>query len=199
MSYIYCNICNIWFLDAKLPDRWIGRDGPTLWPPRSPDITLLNSFYGGMLRAKIFDTSSRYYEFEGKNNRRFCYSNWRHVGEHVERNWLSIRRSPCNKRSTCWSVLICCKKTSWVSYISKKKSLYSTFNSFLVINVFNQGKTLCSPCRYTTQEPLQIVILLRYNFLSLRIHDFTNTKQKVWHCNIHCFNFRTEISVTTTW
>ena len=134
MSYIYCNICNIWFLDAKLPDRWIGRDGPTLWPPRSPDITLLNSFYGGMLRAKIFDTSSRYYEFEGKNNRRFCYSNWRHVGEHVERNWLSIRRSPCNKRSTCWSVLICCKKTSWVSYISKKKSLYSTYNSFLVIN-----------------------------------------------------------------
>jgi len=45
------------------------------------------------------------YKFEGKNSRRFCYNNWRHVGEHVERNWLSIKRSPCNKRSTCWSVL----------------------------------------------------------------------------------------------
>jgi len=45
------------------------------------------------------------YKFEGKNNRCFCYINWRHVGEHVERSWLSIRRSPCNKRSTCWSVL----------------------------------------------------------------------------------------------
>jgi len=45
------------------------------------------------------------YKSEGKNNRRFCYNNWRHVGKHVERNWLSIRRSPCNKRSTCWSVL----------------------------------------------------------------------------------------------
>jgi len=27
------------FLDATFPNRWIGRDGPTPWPPRSPDIT----------------------------------------------------------------------------------------------------------------------------------------------------------------
>ena len=26
------------FLDATFPGRWIGRDGPTPWPPRSPDI-----------------------------------------------------------------------------------------------------------------------------------------------------------------
>ena len=26
------------FLDATFPDRWIGTDGPTPWPPRSPDI-----------------------------------------------------------------------------------------------------------------------------------------------------------------
>ena len=67
------------------------------------------------------DTSSRYYKFEGKNNRRFCCINWRHVGEHLERNWLSIRRSPCNKRSTCWSVLMCCKKNflSWVTFWKK--------------------------------------------------------------------------------
>jgi len=45
------------------------------------------------------------YKFEGENNRRFCYNNWRHVGEHVERNWLSIILPPCNKSSTCWSVL----------------------------------------------------------------------------------------------
>ena len=69
----------------------------------------------------VFDTSSRYYKFEEKNNRLFCYNNWRHVGEHVERNWLSIRRSACNKRSTCWSVLMCCKKTSRVTL---KKYIY---------------------------------------------------------------------------
>jgi len=27
------------FLDATFTNRWIGRDGPTSWPPRSPDIT----------------------------------------------------------------------------------------------------------------------------------------------------------------
>ena len=27
------------FLDATFPNRWSGRDGPTPWPPRSPDIT----------------------------------------------------------------------------------------------------------------------------------------------------------------
>ena len=92
------------------------------------------------------------YKFEGKNNRRFCCSNWRHVGEHVERKWLSIRRSPCNKRSTYWSVLMCCKKTYWVTF-RKKKSLYSTYSSFLVINVCNQGKTLGSPCRFCDRIP----------------------------------------------
>ena len=88
------------FLDAKFPNWWIGRDGPTSCPPRSPDITpfwLL--FIGVCYGQSVFDTSSRYYKFEGKINRRFCYNNWRYVGEHVERNWLSIRRSPCNKSS----------------------------------------------------------------------------------------------------
>ena len=58
------------FLDATFPNRWTGRDGPTPWP--SPPFT---SFYGGMLRTMFFDTSSRYYKFEDKNNRRFCYNN----------------------------------------------------------------------------------------------------------------------------
>ena len=43
------------FLDATFPNRWIGRDGPIAWPPRSPDITPpLTSFYGGMLRTMCF-------------------------------------------------------------------------------------------------------------------------------------------------
>ena len=77
-------------------------------------------FMGVCKGQSVFDTSSRYYKFEGKNSRHFCYNNWRHVREHEERNWLSIRRSACNKRSTCWSVLMCCKKTSWVIFWKKK-------------------------------------------------------------------------------
>ena len=34
------------FLNATFPERWIGRDGPTPWPPRSPDINPLDFFCG---------------------------------------------------------------------------------------------------------------------------------------------------------
>ena len=44
------------FLDATFPNRWIGRDGPTPWPPRSPDITPLTYFYGGYNKDKVFST-----------------------------------------------------------------------------------------------------------------------------------------------
>ena len=42
------------FLDATFSNRWIGRDGSTPWPLRSPNITPLTSFYGGILRTKCF-------------------------------------------------------------------------------------------------------------------------------------------------
>ena len=40
--------------DATFPNRWIGRDGPTPWPPLSPDITHLYFLFVGMLRTKRF-------------------------------------------------------------------------------------------------------------------------------------------------
>ena len=33
------------FLNAEFNNRWIGRDGPTPWPPRSPNITPLDLIY----------------------------------------------------------------------------------------------------------------------------------------------------------
>ena len=56
MSCVYCNICKILFLDATFPNRWIGRGGPTLWPPRSPDITSLDFFLWGYVKDKVFST-----------------------------------------------------------------------------------------------------------------------------------------------
>jgi hypothetical protein len=49
------------------------------------------------------------------------------------------------KISTCWKVLVCCKKNflSWVTFWKKKVCIP---RSFLVINVCNQGNTLCSSC-----------------------------------------------------
>ena len=56
MSCVYCNICNIWFLDATFPNKWTGRDGPTPWPPRSPDIIPLNFFLWRYVKDKVFST-----------------------------------------------------------------------------------------------------------------------------------------------
>jgi len=44
-------------LDATFPNRWIGRDGPALWPPRSPDITPIDFFLWGYLKDKVFSTA----------------------------------------------------------------------------------------------------------------------------------------------
>src|SRR5207253_8482615 len=43
-------------LDAHFPDRWIGRDGPIAWPPRSPDITPLDFFLWGYVKDIVFRT-----------------------------------------------------------------------------------------------------------------------------------------------
>jgi len=45
-----------WFLDGTFPNRWIGRDGLTPWPPRSPVITPLDSFLWGYVKDKVFST-----------------------------------------------------------------------------------------------------------------------------------------------
>ena len=42
------------FLDEIFPDRWIGRDSPTQWPPRSPDITPLDYFLWGHVKGQVF-------------------------------------------------------------------------------------------------------------------------------------------------
>jgi len=44
------------FLDATFPNRWIGRDGPTPWPPRSTDITPLVFFLWAYVKDKVFST-----------------------------------------------------------------------------------------------------------------------------------------------
>ena len=50
------------FLNDTFPERWIGRDSPILWPPRSPDITPLDFFLWGYVmdivyRIKVRDVS----------------------------------------------------------------------------------------------------------------------------------------------
>jgi transposase len=55
------------WLDNKMPGRWIGRRGPTEWPPRSPDLTIPDFFLWGYLKSRVYDSRPRTIE-DLKNN-----------------------------------------------------------------------------------------------------------------------------------
>lgn len=48
------------FLNAKFPDRWIGRDGPIHWAARSPDLTPLDFFLWGHVKSQVYRPNVSY-------------------------------------------------------------------------------------------------------------------------------------------
>lgn len=42
------------FLNEQYAERWIGRGGPVIWPPRSPDLTSLDFFLWGYIKDVVF-------------------------------------------------------------------------------------------------------------------------------------------------
>ena len=47
------------FLNDTFPERWIGRDGPIPWSPRSPNITPLDFFLWGYVKDIVYRTKVR--------------------------------------------------------------------------------------------------------------------------------------------
>lgn len=42
------------WLDLKFGQKWIGRNGPVLWPPRSPDLTLADMYLWGRIKQLVY-------------------------------------------------------------------------------------------------------------------------------------------------
>ncbi|KAJ8963159.1 hypothetical protein NQ318_018624 [Aromia moschata] len=42
------------WLNSEFNEHWIGRDGPILWPPRSPDLTILDFYLWGRLEQIVY-------------------------------------------------------------------------------------------------------------------------------------------------
>ncbi|KAJ8937902.1 hypothetical protein NQ318_001675 [Aromia moschata] len=40
--------------NSEFNEHWIGRDGPILWPPRSPDLTILDFYLRGRLKQIVY-------------------------------------------------------------------------------------------------------------------------------------------------
>lgn len=47
------------YLSDCFPERWIGRDGPWPWPPRSPDLTPMDFFVWGRAKELVYTTEIR--------------------------------------------------------------------------------------------------------------------------------------------
>jgi hypothetical protein len=41
-------------MDISFPNRWIGRAGPILWPPRSPDLNPCDFFVWGHMKQLVY-------------------------------------------------------------------------------------------------------------------------------------------------
>jgi hypothetical protein len=41
-------------LNEMFPDKWIGKYGPHHWPPRSPDLTVLDYYLWGRLKDLVY-------------------------------------------------------------------------------------------------------------------------------------------------
>jgi len=46
-------------MDENFPRRWVGRGGPTAWPPRSPDLTPLDFFARGFIKDVVYSRKVR--------------------------------------------------------------------------------------------------------------------------------------------
>ncbi|KAJ8943430.1 hypothetical protein NQ318_020681 [Aromia moschata] len=50
------------WLNSEFNEHWIGRDGPILWPPRSPDLTILDFYLWGRLKQIVYREPLENYE-----------------------------------------------------------------------------------------------------------------------------------------
>ena len=135
------------FLDATFPNRWIGRDGPdTLATTIAGYHPPLDFFLWGYVKDKVFSTpvpdltnlKARITDAFATIAEDMLGNTWRETDYR-----LDVLRAT---KGAHVEVHKCCKKKLLELHFGKKKSLYSTYSSFVVINVCNQGKTLCSPC-----------------------------------------------------
>jgi len=83
------------YLNESFPTCWLGRGGPVAWPPRSPDLTLLDYYLWGHMKTLMYETKvdSR----TALRHRIFA------VAEHIHNH-------PDNFASATQSLLICAEK-----------------------------------------------------------------------------------------
>ena len=80
------------YLNESFPNRWLGRGGPVIWPPRSRDLTPLDYYLWGHIKTLVYETKVE--SRAALRDRIFA------AAEH-------IRNHPNNIGSTTHSLLMC--------------------------------------------------------------------------------------------
>jgi hypothetical protein len=74
------------WLDNNFVEKWIGRNGPVLWPPRSPDLNVCDYLWGHM-KQSVYSTPVHTQQ---------------ELRERVKQILETIRNSPDIRRAQCF-------------------------------------------------------------------------------------------------
>ena len=113
------------WLDNHFGQRWIGRNGPTAWPPRSPDLTVCDFWLWGHVKQIVY-----------RQNRP------ENIGELKERireitDEQRLHERHCRLRSTCATLSPSWRWAHWVTFHSQIRSYGFWINkNFIVPSVF---------------------------------------------------------------
>ena len=55
-EYSFVELPDMYLVYGTFGERWIGRDGPIAWPPRSPDLTSLDFSVRRHLKSSVYET-----------------------------------------------------------------------------------------------------------------------------------------------
>jgi len=75
------------WLDQQFSGQWIGRRGPIEWPPRSPDLTPLDFYLWGHLKALVYAVRLRDLEHLEDRIRAACAQITPNILTQVRRDW----------------------------------------------------------------------------------------------------------------
>ena len=75
------------FLNQRFPNRWIGRGGPVLWPPRSPDLNPLDFFLWEYVKDAVYSKAPTTRLNMMERIRRACEAITPLMLENVQRNF----------------------------------------------------------------------------------------------------------------
>ena len=107
------------FLNATFPNRWIGRDGPTPWPPRSTNFFLWGHVKDNVYRTPVRDLQSLKARIKSAIESvtfDMLQNTWREIdhrlddlratkGAHVEVSWLFVLHDVI-KKIKVWEIMI---------------------------------------------------------------------------------------------